>query len=190
MTREEILDERWLPIKGYEGLYEISSLGRIKSFPVKHRTWERISSGYKKTNGYIGVTLCKNGKTQAFFVHRLVADAFVPNPNKESFTEVNHKDEDKSNNRANNLEWCDTLYNNTYGGRLERVQESHIKSLSCRARKRIAQYTKDGTLVAIHESIRAANRSLGKSEKSTSIYQSLIHRNNQYYAYGYKWVLL
>lgn len=190
MTREEILNEKWLPIPGYEGLYDVSSMGRVRSYPTKRRSWVKEYYGYKKQGGYMWVALYKDGNVKEFSVHRLVGKLFVHNPNENEFRFINHKDEDKTNNKASNLEWCDASYNNTYGSRIERTQLSHIKRNSCRARKRIAQYTKDGVFVAEYPSIRAANIGVGRSIKSTSIIQSITHRDNQEYAYGYKWILL
>ena len=73
----------------------------------------------KKYNRY-SIMLWKNGKSKRFWVARLVAKAFVFNPNPNIFTQVNHKDENKTNNNSNNLEWCTVAYNNTYGTRLQR----------------------------------------------------------------------
>lgn len=180
-------NEIWKPIIGYPN-YEVSNLGRVKRLPYEHRKNEHISFGFRKTDGYRGIVLCKDGTFTHFFVHRLVAAAFIPNPLALPF--VNHKNENKEDNRAENLEWCDGSYNMKYGTNRERAQQTHEKNNSKRARKKIAQYTKDGKFIAEYKSIREANRALGKSEKSTSIFQSLVHRNNQYFAYGYLWKLV
>ena len=103
--------ERWAPVEGYEGYYEVSSIGRVYSLPrrCKSSRGGRPSTVPGKvllpdlTGVYAMVTLCKNGKTKAIAIHRLVASAFVPNP--ENKPEVNHKDADKRNNQADNLEW-------------------------------------------------------------------------------------
>lgn len=111
------MQELWKPIKNYEGLYEISNLGNVKSLDkIVYCTNQygtkatRIRKGKqlklaKQKNGYMSVSL--NSKT--FKVHRLVAEAFISNPN--SFLQVNHKDGDKTNNSVDNLEWCDSYYN-------------------------------------------------------------------------------
>ena len=135
--------EIWKDIKGYEGLYQVSNLGRVKSL-------ERIiinSIGKKKTVNeiilkpiqisknitYVRVNLCKNGIKKLYSVHRLVAEAFIPNPN--NLPEVNHKDENKQSNfvyinengtvdlEKSNLEWCTAKYNMNYGTARERMIE-------------------------------------------------------------------
>ena len=110
------MKEQWKDISGYEGLYMVSNLGRIKSM---HR-WKRAKCPdeyfLKMTlgnNGYVQVTLYKNNSKHKFLVHRLVAEAFVPNDDGLQF--VNHKDENRENNAADNLEWCTVQYNNNYG---------------------------------------------------------------------------
>lgn len=128
--------EIWLPIQNYEGLYEISSLGRIKrksgeitvsscnqykEFTYKIKTTEKILKPRKDKNGYLIAHLCKCGKHRNFSVHRLVANAFIPNPN--NYDQINHKNEDKRDNCVNNLEWCDAKYNCNYGTRIERILE-------------------------------------------------------------------
>ena len=117
MTEQEI----WKPIVGYEGYYEVSNFGRIKSVsrvvmmkngaarPIK----EKMLHPRPQKSGYMNVTLSRDCKPNRLRVHRLVAEAFVPNP--DNLPEVNHKDENKANNHADNLEWCDRRYNNLYG---------------------------------------------------------------------------
>lgn len=118
--------EIWKEIDGYEGLYQVSNLGNVKS--LKNGRWgtgkERILMAGKHKLGYLFVILFKEGKMKNYKVHRLVAEAFIPNPQK--LPEVNHKDEDKSNNRVENLEWCDRKYNCNYGTRTERTSKRVI----------------------------------------------------------------
>ena len=95
--------EKWKSIKGYEGLYEISSFGRVKSYHIHRGTKERILSPRKVKDGYLMVALYKNKKHHNYQLHHLVADAFLKNPDK--FTEINHKDLNKCNNHVDNLEW-------------------------------------------------------------------------------------
>ena len=112
----------WRDIVGWEGFYQISENGLIKSLPRKHNPNERI----RKTNinkcGYERVALSKNSKNYYYSVHRLLAEAFVPNPN--NYPCINHKDENKTNNHYTNLEWCTHHYNNNYNNRYKTVSES------------------------------------------------------------------
>ena len=119
--------EEWRPVVGYEGLYEVSNMGRVKS--LERTVWdnrgyyktvhERILKPNKDSNGYLQVPLCKDGKRKNCLVHQLVVTAFCENPM--GYTEVNHIDEDKTNNCAKNLEYCSRSYNLTYNGRAKKV---------------------------------------------------------------------
>ena len=125
--------EVWRDIKGYEGLYQVSNLGRVKSLEryVKgiyglRKVQQKIMSIARiRTNGYMQVHLTKNGIAKKYQVHRLVAEAFIPNPN--NLPIVNHKDENKINNCVWNLEWCTYSYNLTYGNRLLKVKNTLLK---------------------------------------------------------------
>lgn len=116
------MEEIWRDIKGYEGLYQVSNLGRVRSF---HGGSERIM---KQTlqNGYLRITLLKNEKSKRFLSHRLVALAFIPNP--ENKPQVNHIDEDKTNNRVDNLNWMTSKENNDWGTRKGRAISSSINN--------------------------------------------------------------
>lgn len=102
--------EEWKDVKGYEGLYKISNLGRLKRLYKNGK--ERIKVLRKRRDGYYDVDLCKNGKHKRVTIHRLVASAFINNP--DSLPCVNHKDENKGNNNVDNLEWCTQQYNTEY----------------------------------------------------------------------------
>ena len=131
------MNEIWKDIKGYEKLYQVSNLGRVKSLPKFHRTNKFYSSiGYmskekilkplKQSCNYLQVDLCDiNGKRRKKYIHKLVAEAFIPNPN--NYEYVNHKDEKKTNNKIDNLEWCSFDYNLNYGTRNARIKISHLK---------------------------------------------------------------
>lgn len=136
------------PIKGYEGYYEVDQFGRVfgvnRVIPVEDngRKYDKplVGKQMKQTmhdKGYKVVSLTRDGKTKQKFVHRLVAEAFIDNP--DNLPMVNHKDEDKTNNFAENLEWCTAAYNNGYGtARKRRAKklagkthtEEHRKSIS------------------------------------------------------------
>lgn len=117
------MTEIWKDIEGYEGLYAVSNLGRVKSYDkwIERKSDKgylmpgRMMKLIKITNGYITVSVRKNGNVKVLYVHRLVAQAFLDNPN--GYGEVNHIDENKENNKVNNLEWCTRKYNCNFGHR-------------------------------------------------------------------------
>ena len=134
--------EIWKDIKGYEGLYQISNLGRIKSLPRSKRNFnintkqldtitipEKIRKPQLTKYGYYRIGLTKNHKQTYYSVHRLVAEAFILNP--DNLTQINHKDEVKTNNEVDNLEWCDAKYNANYGTRSKRTGKKQMKSIMC-----------------------------------------------------------
>ena len=126
------MEEIWKGIKGYEGLYQVSNLGRVKSLErvSKHTKGymahykEKILASISEKNGYVRTILTKNNTSKSYYIHRLVAEAFIPNP--DNLPEVNHIDENKANNCVNNLEWCTHKYNSNYGTRLKKEHISHI----------------------------------------------------------------
>ena len=112
-----LIEKIWKPIIGYENLYKINNYGEVLSL--------RSNKILKPNNngiGYFIIQLCKNGKRKNYLIHRLVAEHFLDNPN--NLPEVNHKDEDKSNNFVNNLEWCKHKYNMNYKQLQKRQQIS------------------------------------------------------------------
>lgn len=111
-------------IKNYEGIYAITEDGRVWSY--RNNMWLKPSTHYK---GYQVVCLSVNGKAESFFVHRLVAEAYIPNP--ENLPEVNHKNEDKSKNHVENLEWTDRLRNINYGTAMARASKTKSKRTYC-----------------------------------------------------------
>ena len=113
------MKEIWKDIKGYEGYYQISNMGRVKS--LERTVWngrgyrkmpEKILKPQKNRNGYLQVPLSKEGTEKKYYIHRLVANAFIPNP--QGLPEINHLSEDKTDNRAENLEFCTSQYNKEY----------------------------------------------------------------------------
>ena len=120
--------EIWKDIEGYYGLYQISNLGRVKSLNYRRTGKEKILKQAKTKLGYLFVFLKhKQEKAKPYYIHRLVAEAFIDNPN--NLTEINHIDEDKTNNASSNLEWCTRLYNINFGTRNERSRISRTNDI-------------------------------------------------------------
>lgn len=114
--------EIYKDIEGFKGLYQISNLGNVKSLGNSQKRKEKVLKPAKNNRGYLYVCLCNQEIRKIYKIHRLVAEAFVPNPN--NLPEVNHKDENKTNNADSNLEWCDHKYNINYGTHTERSAAS------------------------------------------------------------------
>ena len=133
--------EEWRDIKGYEGLYQISNKGNIKSLNYKRTGKEKIREGTIDNTGYKIISLCKNGKVKKYLIHRLVAEAFLPNP--DNLPQVNHKDENKLNNNVENLEWCTQEYNCNYGTRNEKIDGRPRKKIICVETNEIFDSSKD-----------------------------------------------
>ena len=144
------MKEIWKDKKDYEGHYQVSNWGRVKSIKFGK---ERILKLTKDKDGYFFVNLYKNNKSKTFKVHRLVAEAFLPNS--DNLPLINHKDEDKSNNIVSNLEWCDVKYNTNYGTRNKRIGKSNTNG---KRSKPVLQYTLDGKFVREWESYRECKR--------------------------------
>lgn len=104
--------ELWKDIKGYEGLYQVSNEGRVKSLNYKRTGKEKTLCPKKHNKGYLQIQLMNGDRNKTYTIHRLVAEAFIENPN--NYPCVNHKDEDKQNNNVDNLEWCTQKYNMQY----------------------------------------------------------------------------
>ena len=134
------MKEIWKPVVGYEGHYQVSNFGRVKSIKFGK---EIILKPKKDKYGYLHVNLYKNNKRKDFLVHRLVAEAFIPNS--DNLPLVNHKDENPSNNFVDNLEYCTNKYNLNYGTAQQR--KSHKLS------KPVCQYTLDNELIKIWSSL-------------------------------------
>lgn len=146
-----MIEEQWLDISGYEGLYQISNFGRVKSFYFKN---PRILKPHK-VKGYSNVELYKNKKKKQFYIHRLVMENFCPIENM-NVLDVNHKDEDKSNNHISNLEWMTHKDNLNYGSRAEKARMKMQGKNSSRSKK-VKCIEKD----VIYEALREAERQLG-----------------------------
>lgn len=156
--------EIWKPIKGYEGHYEVSNMGRVRSYKNNKYGLSTIPKDLKPTKmkiGYLFVTLSKDGKHKMKKIHRLVAEAFIPNP--EGLPCVNHRDEVKTNNTISNLEWCTQKYNLEYSNIYEKAIGTNISQ-----RKIILQLTKDGDFIREFESIIEAYRQTGVNYQNIS----------------------
>lgn len=122
MATSTLIYEEWKDIKGYEGLYQVSSFGRVKSLNYHKTGAEKLlKQGFDK-DGYKQLTLYKNRHKKNCKVHRLVAEAFIDNPN--NYPIINHRNEFKFDNSVYNLEWCDEKYNSNYGSRNIRLSKS------------------------------------------------------------------
>ena len=173
--------EVWRPVVGWEGLYEVSSHGRVRSLDryVRCKIGMRCMKGKILTQrawgNYMSVCLVLDQQEERRYVHRMVAEAFIPNP--DNLPQVNHKDENKHNNTLENLEWCTSDYNLKYGTRPERFSKSRGKA--------IEQLTLYGRHVATYYSARQAERESGGRFKNTHLIDAA-HGQLQT-AYGYRW---
>lgn len=122
MSEKEI----WKDIEDYKGLYQVSNLGRVRSLEridaLGRRRKGKVLADKHNNRGYHTIALCRDGNIEYKLIHRLVATAFLNNPN--NLPQVNHKDENKANNAVSNLEWCTSEYNLNYGTRNERLSKA------------------------------------------------------------------
>ena len=163
------IDEEWTHINGYDDLYIISNLGRVKRY--KNGYWKSLKP-IKNNYGYLSVNLYKNGKAKKYDIHRLVALHFIPNL--ENKSEVNHIDENKENNTVWNLEWLTHKENVNHGTRNERIS----KKVSC-------YDIETGDFICEFESITQAYDELKKSSNQGFISKCCRGKNKT--AYGYYW---
>lgn len=160
----------------YRGLYQVSNYGRVLSYDKeviqkaksgsisKHIYKGKLLKGYLNEDGYYKISLCKEHKCKTFLIHRIVAFIFVPNPN--NLTDINHKDECKTNNNCTNLEWCNAKYNNNYGTRNNRIKEKQINDKN--KSKPVLQYSIEGEFIKRYPSIAEAHRKTGAGKKEIS----------------------
>lgn len=172
--------EEWKDIEGYPN-YMVSNLGRVKSLERNivrgrgglYKIEEKILKSVKNTWGYLFVNLYNEGKIKKYLIHRIVAQAFLPNH--DNLQQINHRNEDKTDNRVENLEWCDSKYNINYGTHNKKMAKS--KSIP------ILQFTKEMELVRKWESAMDVERELGFNQSSICSCCKGKYKS----AYGYKW---
>ena len=162
------MKEIFKDIKNYEGLYQVSNLGRVYSY---YKNKILFPSNNK---GYLQINLTKDKITKKFFIHRLVAETFIENV--KNLPCVNHKDECKTNNCVDNLEWCSYKYNNSYGTRIQRT----IKATN----KPVLMLDFNGNIIKEYDSLIIAAKDFGK--KCSSGIRIACNNENKT-AYGYKW---
>ena len=168
--------EVWKDVVGYEGVYMVSNLGRVRGM------YGKILRPLARQHGYLSVFLYGKGnnarKYKQFSIHRLVAEAFIENPN--GYAEVNHLDEDKTNNRADNLEWCGHKYNTNFGTAIARRSE---KTRYNKHSTPIDQLDLRGNYISTYPSMAEIKRSLGYEQSAIC----LAAQGKSSQAYGYKW---
>lgn len=149
LSLENLTNEEWKDVVGYEGSYKVSNYGRVKSLNYSRTGIANILKPKKQKNGYLYVCLYNKGKIEYILIHRLVMKTFVP---EHDFYRncINHKDENKTNNCVDNLEWCTNKENNNYGTRNKRASKSKSK--------KICQYRKDGLMVKEWDSLKEAEK--------------------------------
>lgn len=153
MNKWEFIKENYVPIKNFEDLYSVDKEGNVFGHKRNKIVKQKLNEF-----GYCTIKLCKENKLYYFMVHRLVAQAFIPNPN--NLPQINHKDGDKQNNNVDNLEWCTQSYNMKHAYRLGLEKPKGIK---------IYQWSVDGDLINIYDSIREANRFMKLNKSSSTI---------------------
>jgi hypothetical protein len=165
------MQEIFKDIPNFEGRYQISNFGKVKSIYFSHRIIKNTIS----KQGYYYVRLFVNNKKSKFFIHRLIANAFIPNP--ENKPQVNHIDGNKLNFNLNNLEWCTGF---------ENMQHAHKNNLIKYRNLKIIQVDKNKQVIKKHNSIKEAAIFLGNIKYDSNIVKCL--KGKLYYAYGFKWL--
>ena len=174
--------EIWKDIFGYEGKYQASTLGRIKTLKDNHgNDREKILKPYKNNNGYLQVYLYKNGNKKSYLVHRLVIESFMGKPLDKDYYSINHLDENKTNNNINNLQYCTHKYNCNYGTRNERATKSITNNI--KKAKTVIGINKINGYIVEYQSTREVERCLGINQTSIS----RCCNGKQKSAGGYRW---
>ena len=178
-----MIEEEWRDVKGYEGLYQVSNLGRVKSLNYKRTGKSKILRPQGTRLGYLRIRLFKGGECKRHYIHRLVLMTFSPVENMENL-DCNHLDENKENNNLNNLEWCTRSYNNTYNGRHKRVAE---KNTNGKCSIPIVQLSQDGKLIKVWKSSHDAERGGFNQGAIIQCCKNKFHREGNNIYKGYKW---
>lgn len=178
MFKEE--REIWKDIEGFEGLYQVSNMGRVRSLDREdaqgRRRKGRVLADKHNNRGYHTIDLCRDGNIEYKLIHRLVATAFLDKP--DNLPQVNHKDENKENNAVSNLEWCSALYNDMYGTRNKRV----AKALE----RPIYVVTSSGHRY-FFESTRKAAKLLGLDRRA--MHRCLKDKHKHHHGYTFEWAV-
>ena len=183
--------EIWKDIEGYEGLYQVSNWGNVKSLNYRKRGYAKNLTPKINNRGYEWVELRKNGKKKQVVIHRLVGETFLENPN--GYPIINHKDENKTNNTVENLEWCTLSYNTKYsmerhperiiGLRKPRRKRNYYKTKTRYSNIHINQLTIDGRFIKQWFNMAEIKHTL--NYHNTSIKECCEGKRKT--AYGYKW---
>lgn len=193
MTNQEFIEsirlegEEWREVVGYEERYIVSNIGRIASLSAPYlcgyRTCYRKQQliNPRKTGNYYSVVLSDGQRhRKSFVIHRIVATAFIPNPNNYPF--INHKDENPANNETDNLEWCTQSYNCNYGGHNERMAKTIHETAY--QRRNVVQLSSECLFINQYDSIEIASQSTGINRTSIS----MCCRKLRSHGGNYKWM--
>ena len=188
MLKKNYIGELWVNIRGFD--YQVSNFGRVRS--VSHWIYHyKSGKAFKKgkminpshnRKGYSQVSLSKDGVAHHYMVHRLVAEAFIPNP--KHLPQVNHKDEDKTNNRLSNLEWCTVKYNIRYGSGIERQSNGHLNHPSLS--REVDVYNLDYSYILTCPSAREASRRTGVPDSTIRAICRGVIQNPSKFIFKYK----
>lgn len=175
--------EIWKDIEGTEGMYRISNRGNVIVRDYRKKGYWASCATTEGEGGYKFVHIYYDGVRRRILVHRLVAKAFIPNPN--NYNVVNHKDENPRNNNVENLEWCTVQYNVTYGSAIEKRRQKRLGVY--RSNDAVAQYTKEGDFITTYKSARDASFALSgdRTLKAECIVQ--VCRGARNLCCGYQW---